>query len=94
MKQKETTKKAETAKLDGVEIDSGKKQEEPDFIGRLKAETEELTSRIGKLACFLDGPVYRKLSPTMAKLLFAQYHAMTAYRVILEMRLDLLREKG
>lgn len=83
-----TTNKTEKA------TNSVKEQVIPDFIGRLKAESEELTSRIGKLACFLDGPVYRKLSPIMAKLLFAQYHAMTAYRVILKMRLDLLSKEG
>lgn len=65
----------------------------PDFIWRLKAESEELTSRTGKLAAFLDSPVYRKLSPTMANLLQAQYHAMTAYQIILGMRLELLRRQ-
>lgn len=79
-----TTNKTEQA------IDSVKEQVIPDFIGRLKAESEELAVRTGKLAAFLDGPAYRKLSPTMANLLQAQYHAMTAYQIILGLRLELL----
>ena len=88
MKKRTTTKKTEKA------INSGNEQAMPDFIGRLKAESEELTSRTGKLTAFLDGPVYRKLSPTMANLLQAQYHAMTAYQIILGMRLELLSKEG
>lgn len=70
------------------------KQSEPDFVKRLRSESEELTSRTGKLSCFLDSPAIGKLSPDMVKLMQAQYHAMTAYRIILGMRLELLGKEG
>lgn len=70
------------------------KQAEPDFVKRLRSESEELTSRIGKLLCFMDSPAIGKLSPDMVKLMQAQYYAMTAYRIILGMRLELLGKEG
>lgn len=94
MKQKETAKKAETAKLDGVEIDSGKKQAKPDSIRRLKAEFAKMVLGTEKLAAALRGEERRKVSFTMAKLMQAQYYAMSAYGIILDMRKDLLRKEG
>lgn len=94
VKKKETTKKAETAKLDGVEIDSGKKQAKPDSIRRLKAEFAKMVLGTEKLAAALRGEERRKVSFTMAKLMQAQYYAMSAYGIILDLRKDLLRKEG
>lgn len=58
-----------------------------DYITRMMIESIELGDRIEKMATFVRGPSYRKLSSDEQDLLLAQAGAMTAYNLILSQRI-------
>lgn len=59
------------------------------YFERLKGEKRELEQRIRSLSMFINiAPKYKELSVKHKRLLFLQLEFMTAYSLILEMRIE------
>ena len=60
-----------------------------DYIQRMEEENEELSNKLVKLDKFIQSsPKFENLSSVEQELMKAQYHAMTAYSYILDLRIS------
>lgn len=65
-----------------------------DFKKRLYLESDELSTKIEKLALFIDSEFYKELPGTDRELLYKQLIVMREYNNILQTRIDNYNNKG
>jgi hypothetical protein len=64
-----------------------------DYQNRVVVEKKELDEKIERLNNFINGSIFKNLSPEEASLLHAQYSAMTQYSITLGFRIEVFERK-
>lgn len=62
------------------------------LVNKLITERDELQEKIDKLISFTYTELFDTLDPVHVKLISTQYHVMSTYIKLLNMRIDILKE--